>query len=103
MTEALENSTLMTSELAEAIEQVFDAIVEVVKQVCEAIKRVFCEAIKRVWKQICKTFHALWESPLTAISGNRRVAHLAFHAKKERTRKKNLKRLWRIVIQRLKE
>ena len=95
MTEALENSTLMTPELAEAIEQVFDAIVEVVKQVCEAIKRV--------WKQICKTFHALWESPITAISGNRRVAHLAFHAKKERTRKKNLKRLWRIVIQRLKE
>lgn len=95
MTEALENSAIMTPDLTEAIEQAVDAIVEVVKQVCEAIKRV--------WNQICKTFHALWESTLTAISGNRRVAHLAFHAKKERTRKKNLKRLWRIVIQRLKE
>lgn len=95
MTEALENSTFMTPELAEAIEQAVDALVEVVKKVCEAIKRA--------WNQICKTFHALWESTLVAISGNRRVAHLAFHAKKERTRKKNLKRLWRIVIQRLKE
>lgn len=95
MTEALENSAIMTPDFAEAIEQAVDAIVEVVKQVCEAIKRV--------WNQICKTFHALWESTLTAISGNRRVAHLAFHAKKERARKKNLKRLWRIVIQRLKE
>lgn len=90
MTETLENNVSMNPELAESIEQA----VEVVKQVCVAIKRV--------WNQICKTFHALWESTLAAISGNRRVAHLAFRAKKERTRKKNRKRLLRTVIQRLK-
>lgn len=61
MTEALENSTFTTPELAEAIEQAVDALVEAAKKVCEAIKRV--------WNQICKTFHALWESTFAAISG----------------------------------
>lgn len=63
--------------VAEQIKVVFDAAVQVLKQIAD---------------NLCKTFSGWWDSILKYF-GNKRVVHLAFHAKKKRTRKKNRNRL----------
>lgn len=57
--------------MKEALDVVADAIVQVVKQITD---------------NLCKTFSGWWDSILKCF-GNKRVVHLAFHAKKKRTRK----------------
>ena len=50
-----------------------------------------------------KSMHAAWHmilgimAELKRLCPNKRVVHLAFHAKKKRTRKKNYRRMLRIV------
>ena len=48
--------------------------------------------VKQIADNLCKTFSGWWDSILKCF-GNKRVVHLAFHAKKKRTRKKNRNRL----------
>lgn len=50
-------------------------------------------------EQLSLIFSGLWEMALESCP-DRRVRHLALHAKQERTRKKNLNRIFRILEKR---
>ena len=64
----------------EAFQPVVDAVTAVVETMMPTIKTL-CETINRLWDAILHTYP------------NKRVVYLAFHGKKERTRKKNRARI----------
>lgn len=76
-------------DIAEAIQGVVDAVVEVFKRIVEAIRPVV--------EGIVEFFKTAWNAMISAYA-NKRVRHLALHAKKHRTRKKNLHRMQKDFI-----
>ena len=70
------------------MKEALDAVAESIKVVADAVMQV----VKQITDNLCKTFSGWWDSILKCF-GNKRVVHLAFHAKKKRTRKKNRNRL----------
>lgn len=77
----------------------------------EAVNR-FVESLADVWREICNKFVSIASALAPAVSAlaqyvtdqaelercpNRKVVHLAKHAKNARTRKKNLHRAMRII------
>lgn len=79
---------IMPEEDLQRMKEALDAVAELIKVVADAIVQVF----KKIADNLCKTFSDWWDSILKCF-GNKRVVHLAFHAKKKRTRKKNRNRL----------
>ena len=64
-------------------------------EVWSATFEVFGKAVK----QLSLIFSGLWEMALESCP-DRRVLHLALHAKQERTRKKNIHRIFRMIERR---
>lgn len=70
------------------MKEALDVVAEQIKVVVDAVVQV----VKQITDNLCKTFSGWWDSILKCFE-NKRVVHLAFHAKKKRTRKKNRNRL----------
>lgn len=94
-----------TDEQIEALERSTQKAVEVFQEMLQELREGLAEATRRLaeaWAPTLAAFSAavtrcLTEQKELERCPNRRVVHLAKHAKKARTRKKNLHRAMRII------
>lgn len=73
-----------------------EALADAWEAVKEAMQRIV-EAVAAIVRKIAERFLARLEKLLRCV--NPRVCHLAFHAKKRRVRKKNMRRLLAALAQ----
>ena len=73
------------------VEEQFQRFVKAFQPVVNAVSAVVEVMIPTI-KNLCKTINRLWDAVLHTYP-NKRVVYLAFHGKKERTRKKNRARI----------
>lgn len=69
--------------------QLLQDVVEKIQEIIETIKEIVVDIIK----QIAKAFSDVWDAFVISVYANGKVKHLCLHAKKHRTRKKNLHRI----------
>lgn len=74
----------MTYELTKEINKLADALNNFINEFCNAVQKAV-EIIADMWKTAIKELHKKYA----------RLCHLAIHAKKARTRKKNMQRIYK--------
>lgn len=79
MNEEQQNRPILMPEEVEAIQTAIGIIADILNPIIEAVK-IALEAINGIWEDFMRTL-------------NPKVAHLALHAKSERARKKNHRRI----------
>lgn len=72
--------------LVQAFETLYAAVKEAVQKIAEALRQLFA-GIENIFDKVRRNLYRLAVPP--------RVYHLAYHAKKGRTRKKNMRRIQR--------
>lgn len=77
--------------------RVKEALVDVAEALKDAVYAI-AESIKKLADRLCIIIRRLFEKALGCFV-NKRVVYLAFHAKKERVRKKNRKRIAKELLQ----
>lgn len=91
--EDMKITVTITPEVAQAI---VDAAVRVWEAVVEIARRL-ARALAAIVREAAAKFRAWLEGVLHGV--NPRLCHLAFHAKRHRVRKKNMRRLLRQLAQ----
>lgn len=81
----------------EQIDVIVDAFTKLADTIKEVIQEIAEKVIKPLVESLTSYFKSLWNSLIPTYS-NSRVKHLAYHAKKYRTRKKNLHRMQKDFI-----
>lgn len=80
--------------------RIIDAIFKATQRAIDAVMEVFnriAEVIRPIAEWVVEFFNTTWNAMISTYA-NKRVKHLAFHAKKHRTRKKNLHRMQKDLI-----
>ncbi len=80
--------------------EVINAAKEVIDIIVDAIRRA-AEAISQLWAKICRYFAPVakkyLENYFRGCGVSSRCVHLAFHSKKRRIRKKNMRRCFALL------
>lgn len=84
----------VADEIGKIVNRIMDALIPIIEQIAEMIRPVIERAM-----QLCRDL----SHEIIMAYPNKRVVHLALHAKKARTRKKNLHRIWKDSIERGRE
>lgn len=77
---------------AEALSEIFEKLSEIFRELARKIVDVLTPYLRKVMKWAKETFKAMLKQQAEA-AGLERCFHLAYHARKARTRKKNIKRI----------
>ena len=91
------------TEYSEALENLKKAFDEIIKSLVKALKPVIeavAKALETVFEQIRPLMNVIMEGFRYYCKhyGNKRVVHLALHAKKERVRNKNRNRIFNAYL-----